>query len=175
MKLEIIKGDILEMEVEAIVSPANARLEMGGGLSGMIKQKGGEQIEKEAMKQGPISVGQAVLTKAGLLKSKYVIHSPTMEKPAEKSNSDNIRLAVLAALKCADDYQIKSIAIPGMGTGGGSVPKEEDAQTMLETINSYYSTYVEQIVLVARDEELYQAFKKYESAELQLNKSHDIL
>ena len=175
MELKILQGDILELDVESVVNPANSLLQMGGGLAGLIKQKGGEQIEKEAARQGPISVGQAVLTSGGSLKCKYIIHSPTMERPVEKSSVENIRLAVLAALKCADDYQVTSIAFPGMGTGIGAVPKDQAAQSMLETINSYCPMYVEKIYVVAKDEELFEAFKKYSQAEGEINRSQQIL
>lgn len=71
-KVELYQGDITELEVDAIVNAANDRLRMGRGVAGAIKRKGGQIIEDEAVRQGPIPVGEAVVTTAGTLKAKYV-------------------------------------------------------------------------------------------------------
>jgi len=72
----IKKGDLTEEDSEAIVNPANSLMIMGGGVAYAIKKKGGEEIEKEAIKKAPVEIGKAVVTKAGKLKTKHVIHSP---------------------------------------------------------------------------------------------------
>ncbi|MEX2689946.1 MAG: macro domain-containing protein, partial [Candidatus Njordarchaeum guaymaensis] len=77
VEIIVIKGDITKMDVDAIVNPANSLLIMGGGVAGAIKRRGGQIIEDEAVKQGPIPVGNAVITSAGNLKARYVIHAPT--------------------------------------------------------------------------------------------------
>ena len=80
--IKIIYGDITDMAVDAIVNAANNKLLMGGGVAGAIKRKGGASIEDEAVKKGPIEIGQAAATSAGTLKARYVIHAATMGLPA---------------------------------------------------------------------------------------------
>src|SRR3989344_1738143 len=76
--ISVIKADITSLEVDAIVNAANNKLLMGGGVAGVIKKKGGQGIEDEAVKKGPIEIGASVATKAGKLTCKHVIHSATM-------------------------------------------------------------------------------------------------
>jgi O-acetyl-ADP-ribose deacetylase (regulator of RNase III) len=91
MQIEVIKGSILEVDADVIVNPANSLGFMGGGVAGVIKRFGGEEIEKEAVQRAPIPVGSAVLTSAGKLKFKGVIHAPTMEEPAMDSSEEKVR------------------------------------------------------------------------------------
>ena len=87
--IEVIKGDITKVHVEAIVNPANSLMIMGGGVAGAIKRVAGDEVEREAMKYAPVPVGSAVATGAGKMKNvKYVIHAPTMERPAETTNTE---------------------------------------------------------------------------------------
>lgn len=97
VKISVITGDITKLKVDAIVNPANSMLLMGGGVAGAIKKVGGKEIEDEALKSAPISVGEAIATNAGKLKAKYVIHAPTMEKPAMQTTVDNVKLAMEGA------------------------------------------------------------------------------
>jgi O-acetyl-ADP-ribose deacetylase (regulator of RNase III) len=151
------RGDITEEECDAIVNPANSLGLMGGGVALAIKLKGGEEIEKEAMSKAPIKVGEAIFTKAGKLRCKYVIHSPTMERPVQKIPLKNVKLATTAALNLAKKLKIKSIAFPGMGTGVGEIRAEDAAKVMVEEFKKFKDL---EIRLVALDEELYQTFKK---------------
>ncbi|RLI92186.1 MAG: macro domain-containing protein [Candidatus Altiarchaeales archaeon] len=158
-KIKVIKGDITSMEVDAIVNPANSLMLMGGGVALAIKLKGGEIIEKEAMEKAPVPVGEAIFTKAGKLKAKYVIHSPTMEKPAQKISLKEVEKATIAALKVANSLKLKSLAFPGMGTGVGGVDKDEAAKVMVDCIKNYKGS-LEEVILVAYDSQLYEAFQR---------------
>jgi len=153
-------GDITNIKVDAIVNPANSHGLMGGGVALSIKDKGGSEIEKEAISKAPIKVGEAIVTTAGKLKAKYVIHAPTMEEPAQPSNITSIKMATLSALKKASELKISSIAFPGMGTGVGGVPKTKAAQAMMETIKDFLSqSTLKEIILIAYNQEMYEAFK----------------
>ncbi len=156
--LLVKKGDITEEECDAIVNPANSLGIIGGGVALAIKKKGGEVIEKEAMEKAPIKVGEAIATKAGKLKCKYVIHSPTMEKPAQKIPVENVRIATRAALELAKKLNLKSIAFPGMGTGVGGVSYEDAAKVMVEECRKFKDL---EIRLIAFDSALYKIFKKF--------------
>lgn len=163
MIIEVLRGDITKMGVEAIVNPANSYITMGGGLAGAIRRAGGEEIRKEAQKFTPVEVGRAVLTKAGKLPCKFVIHAPTMKRPAQKTTKENVRLATKGILECAERNGIEEIAIPGLGTGVGRVPYKDAAKVMTEEIKSFPAKSVKKIILVAFDEELYQAFREVKS------------
>ncbi len=154
----IKKGDITQEKCDAIVNPANSFGIMGGGVALAIKLKGGKEIEEEAIKKAPIPVGNAIATKAGKLNCNYVIHSPTMQKPAQKIPLENVRLATKAALELARKLKIKSIAFPGMGTGIGGVKAEDAARVMIKECKKFEDL---EIRLIAFDENLYKAFKEF--------------
>lgn len=160
MKIEVVRGDITKMEVEAIVNPANSHITMGGGLAGVIRRKGGEEIREEAQKFTPVEVGRAVLTKAGKLPCRFVIHAPTMERPAQKTTKEKVRLATKGILECAEKNGINEVAVPGLGTGVGGVPPKDAAKVMVEKIKNFPAKNVKKIILVGYSEELYHAFKE---------------
>ncbi|MDK6028729.1 macro domain-containing protein [Ignisphaera sp. 4213-co] len=161
--LRVLIEDVTKLVVDAIVNPANSLMVMGGGVAGAIKRVGGEEIEKEAMRYAPVSIGKAVATTAGRLPAKYVIHSPTMEKPAMRTTVDKVSKAVLAALEKALELGVKSIAFPGMGTGVGGLSYSQAAEAMVNTIKQFLSSRrvpLTTIYLVAIDEELAKEFCK---------------
>ncbi|MCX6775853.1 MAG: macro domain-containing protein [Candidatus Micrarchaeota archaeon] len=158
--IRVIKGDLTRSEADAIVNPANSFGYMGGGVALAIKKAGGAQIEKEAVETAPIPIGKAVATTAGRLKVKFVIHAPTMVEPAAETDSDKVRLATLAALKCAEEKGAKSIAFPGMGTGVGGLSYKIAAKAMVEAIKDFISRGVKisEIILIGYNDELYMEF-----------------
>ncbi len=159
--IEVRQGDITEEAVEAIVNPANSYMIMGGGVAGAIKRKGGVEIEREATSKAPVRVGEAIYTRAGRLKAKYVIHAPTMEEPGSPATLDNVRAAVRAALSVAEQLGVNSIAFPGMGTGVGGLDYYEAAKAMVSEIIEFLrsaSRPPKIVVLVAYDKDLYDAF-----------------
>ena len=101
MEINVVKGDITKLELDAIVNPANSQMIMGGGLAKTIRENGGENIQTEAKKRAPVPVGQAAITPAGKLKAKYVIHAPTMLYPGKKITSKNTKKAMKAVLNAA--------------------------------------------------------------------------
>ncbi len=161
VEIETFLGDITKLEVDAIVNAANTRLYMGGGVAGAIKRAGGKEIEEEAVKKGPIKIGEAVETTAGKLKAKYVIHSPTMELDF-KTDENKIRLAMKAALKKADELGIESIAFPALGTGVGGFPKDKAAKVMVEELKKHIDegTKLKKVILTDISEEQVEFFKK---------------
>ncbi len=163
--VEVLKGDITEVSADAIVNPANSLLIMGGGVAGAIKRKGGEEIEKEAMKKAPIPVGEAVITKGYRLKARYVIHAPTMERPAMRINKEKAVKAILAALNKAEENGLKTIAFPGMGTGVGGLSAKEGADAFVDAIRQFMKKRgkfksIEKLILVAFEDELYKEFQR---------------
>jgi O-acetyl-ADP-ribose deacetylase (regulator of RNase III) len=136
LEIKIIQGDITEQEVDAIVNPANNHLWMGAGVAGAIKRKGGSEIEKEAMSKGPVSVGEAVVTSAGKLKTRYVIHAAVMGQDLT-TNENYIRLATVNSLKRAEELNIASIAFPAFGTGVGGFSTDRCADIMINAVKGF--------------------------------------
>ncbi len=158
---EVVLGDITKVRVDAIVNPANSLMIMGGGVAGAIKRAGGEEIEREAMRYAPVPVGKAIATTAGRLSAKYVIHAPTMERPAQRIGVGNVYRATYAAIDKAIELGVETIALPGMGTGVGGVPFDEAAKAMIKAIADRVSRgrgSLKKVLLVAIDRGLAEAF-----------------
>src|ERR1017187_7382635 len=101
MQIHLAKSDITEMAVDAVVSPANSLGIMGGGVAAALSRKGGPLIQREAMSLAPIAVGAAVVTNAGTLWAKYIIHAPTLEERGLRAPSESVRRAPRPALLAA--------------------------------------------------------------------------
>jgi len=159
MQIIVKKANITRLQCDAIVNPANSTGYMGGGAAGAIRRAGGNEIENAAVKQAPIPIGHAVVTTAGLLPCNAVIHAPTMNRPAERTNERNVRAAVKSALKCADKEGFNSIAFPGMGTGVGMVPENLSAKVMVETIKKSQFKRIKTVYLLAIGNSMLKAFQ----------------
>lgn len=155
-----MEGSLLEAEADAIVNAANSLGLMGNGIAGVIKKAAGGAVEEEAKKLAPIPVGKAVLTTAGNLKFKAIIHAPTMEIPGIRIPLVTVGKATKAALRLADEKGFSVIAFPGMGTGVGGVKKEVAANAMIETIADFNAQNLKKIILSDIDKELVEEWKK---------------
>ncbi len=153
--LAVVKGDITAVKVDAIVNPANSLMIMGGGVAGAIKRAGGEEIEREAMKYAPVPVGEAVVTGAGRLSVKAVIHAPTMERPAMRIPLENAVKAARAALNAASREGFESIALPALGAGVGGLSVRDVAREMARVARDFEASKPSVIVFVARGNEAY--------------------
>jgi len=134
--LELLDGDLTEMDTDAIVNAANARLVLGGGVAGAIKRKGGPEIQTECNKIGGTFVGGAVITTGGNLKARHVIHAvgPRM---GEGDEDQKLKNATLNSLKTADENNLKSISFPAISTGIFGFPIGRCAEIMLRTTIDY--------------------------------------
>jgi O-acetyl-ADP-ribose deacetylase (regulator of RNase III) len=114
--LLLVEGDITDQDTDAIVNPANAMLQLGAGVAGAIREKGGETIQEECDRLGGTYVGGAVMTGGGNLKAKHVIHAvgPRM---GEGDEDTKLRNATMNSLLLAEEHDLKSIAFPAIGTG----------------------------------------------------------
>ncbi|MBI3327475.1 MAG: macro domain-containing protein [Nitrospinae bacterium] len=137
--LEVVQDDITECAVDAIVNAANNHLWMGAGVAGAIKRKGGQVIEEEAVRQGPIPVGEAVVTRGGALKARYVIHAAAMGQDL-LTHADLIRQATVNSLKRAHELSLETLALPALGTGVGGFPIDEAAHVMIEATLTFLQT-----------------------------------
>ena len=132
----ILEGDITARQVDAIVNAANNQLWMGGGVAGAIKARGGPEIEREAMALGPVSPGESVLTSAGTLPARHVIHAAVMGQDL-RTDAGLIRAATASALAIASSHALTSVAFPALGTGVGGFPVSECASVMISTLREH--------------------------------------
>ncbi len=160
--LEIVKCDITEVDVEAISNAANDYLWMGSGVAGAIKKKGGDEIEKEAIAKGPVEIGEVVVTGAGKLKAKYVLHAVVMGQN-HKTDTDYVKKATYRVLEKSDELGLSSVALPAFGTGVGRLPMADCAKTMFDAIFDYLlkvNTGLQKIIIALFDDGAYNIFRK---------------
>ena len=158
-KIESVLGDITLQEVDAIVNAANNHLWMGAGSAGAIVRAGGREIEDEAMSQGPIEVGEAIVTGGGDLPANHVIHAAAMGEDLVTS-ADLIRAAMMNALLRAEELRLRSVAVPALGTGVGGFPLDRAAEIMLSVARerSGSDESVPLVRFVLFDQDAYDAF-----------------
>ncbi len=148
MQIHLAKSDISDMAVDAIVNPANSLGIMGGGVAAVLSRRGGPLIQREAMSLAPIAVGAAVVTNAGSLWAKNVIHAPTMEEPGLKVTVENVRRATRAALLAASQRGFDVIALPGLGTGLGGADPADAARAMVNELRAHKQPHPTTVWLV---------------------------
>jgi O-acetyl-ADP-ribose deacetylase len=165
--LELIDGDITEMDTDAIVNAANSMLILGGGVAGAIRSKGGMKIQMECLKIGYTPVGGAAITSGGKLKAKYVIHAvgPRM---GEGDEDNKLKNATLNSLKLADKHNLKSLAFPAISAGIFGFPIDRCAEIMLRTTIEYLNgnTGLKRVVLCLFGNESYTVFENQLKQEL---------
>lgn len=159
--ISIERGDITDREVDAIVNAANSTLAMGTGVAGAIKRKGGVIIEEEAMRQGPVEVGEAVLTTGGNLAATHVIHAAAMGSDLA-TDGEIIARTTRSVLALADKHRLTSVALPALGTGVGRVAPAVSAEAMLGEVVAHLKanpgSALRRIVFVLYLDEAFKAF-----------------
>ncbi len=159
--LELTQGDITDLETDAIVNAANTSLQLGGGVAGAIRRKGGAKIQEECNKIAGTRVGSAVITTGGKLKAKYVIHAAG-PKHGEENEDEKLEDATLNSLILADKNNLKTVAFPAISTGIFGFPKDRCATIMLSTTIAYLEgfTKLEKVVYCLYDQKTFEIFKR---------------
>ena len=159
--VDVVEGDITRADTEAITNAANNRLWMGAGVAGAIKRAGGEEIEREAVAQGPIEVGSAVATTAGSLPHRYVIHGAVMGEDL-RTDGELIARTTRSCLELADALGLASLALPAFGTGVGGFEVAGCARIMVEAIGEFASRRrtLRRVALVLFGAETHGAFER---------------
>jgi O-acetyl-ADP-ribose deacetylase len=159
-RVEILLGDLTDMNTDAIVNAANNELQLGGGIAGAIRRKGGPGIQKECDEIGTIPVGGAAITSGGNLKARYVIHAASMEL-GERTHALALRSSVAHSLRIAAQKGLKTIAFPAVGTGIAGFPMRECAEIMLREVAKHFDgpTSLEKVSLVLFDGEALRIFQ----------------
>jgi O-acetyl-ADP-ribose deacetylase (regulator of RNase III) len=159
-RIELWNGDICELEVDAIVNAANVSLWMSTGVGGAIKRAGGDAIEFAAVRQAPVALGDSIITPAGKLAAKVVIHAVSLDRD-RRTSAAVIDRAVRSAMARAREIGASSIAFPAMGTGVGGFPLDEAALVAVKAVRDELprSPGVEHVILAMRGATAYQAFE----------------
>jgi O-acetyl-ADP-ribose deacetylase (regulator of RNase III) len=167
--IELIKGDITLLDVEAIVNPANNYLIHGGGLAAAIVKRGGMIIQQESKKIGNVPTGGAVITSGGHLKAKHVIHAVGPRyKDGKSGEPEKLESAVKSGLHIAEQKKLKSVAFPAISSGIFGYPLDECAKVITDAIIDFFKnkekeksdSTLEKVVLCLFDDESYKEFEK---------------
>jgi O-acetyl-ADP-ribose deacetylase (regulator of RNase III) len=132
-KISVVVGDLTEESTQAIVNAANSSLAHGGGVAGAIVRKGGREIQQESLAKAPVPVGGAVVTGAGRLPCRWVIHAvgPVWGEGDEEAK---LRRAVGSALARAEELGLTSLALPAISTGIFGYPKAAGCRTIVAEV-----------------------------------------
>jgi O-acetyl-ADP-ribose deacetylase (regulator of RNase III) len=164
-RVVVLEGDLTEQAVDAIVNAANSRLQLGGGVAGAIREKGGPSIQAECDQLGPIAVGEAAVTGAGKLPARFVIHAAGMAL-GEQASEESVRNAMRAALERARERGCRTLAVPAIGAGIAGLPLQRSAEVLLDEARRHLAgdTPLEEIRFVLFGEPAYRVFEMVNDA-----------
>lgn len=162
-RIEIIKGDITKLEVDAIVNAANESLLGGGGVDGAIHAAAGSKLLDECRELGGCKTGMAKITLGYRLPAKYVIHTVgPIWRGGNNEERNFLEDAYLNSLKLTAFYDIKSVAFPAISTGAFGYPVVEATKLALRVVDDYLKTNktLEKVVLVCFDDDTYDVYRE---------------
>lgn len=159
-KIHILKGDITEMAVDAIVNAANTNLLLGAGVAGAVRRKGGPRVQEECDRIGPIAIGEAAVTTGGNLRALYVIHAASI-RLGGRTTPESLRASVRSSLERAEEKGFQSIAFPAIGTGVAGFPMDACARIMIDEVLNHLKSRssLERIYFVLYDDAALKAFE----------------
>lgn len=165
-RVEIIKGDITKLDVDAIVNAANTSLLGGGGVDGAIHRAAGRELLEECRTLGGCMTGDAKITKGYNLPARYVIHTVgPIWHGGDRNEEKLLKSCYRRSIELAVENNLKSIAFPAISTGVYGYPPEKAAKVvsdvLCETLNKYDKNRVEKIILVCFDDLTYNLYKMY--------------
>jgi len=145
--IRVVRGDLTEERVDAIVNAANEHLAHGGGVAGAIVRRGGYSIQEESnrwvQEHGPVRTGTAAITGAGNLPCRYVIHAVGPVWRRRGDEPELLASAVRSALQLASEHGLSSVSIPGISSGIFGFPKPLCAEVILATVDKFLATHPE--------------------------------
>ncbi|PSQ64481.1 MAG: Appr-1-p processing protein [Halobacteriales archaeon SW_9_67_24] len=138
MEFEVIQGDIAAQQADALVNAAGTSLEMGSGVAGALRRGAGDDINREAVSQGPIDLGRVAVTDAYDLDAEHVIHAAAMPHYGDgEATPESIRDATRNALERADELGCESLVLPALGCGVAGFALRDGATIIAEAIADY--------------------------------------
>jgi O-acetyl-ADP-ribose deacetylase (regulator of RNase III) len=160
-KIVIQQGDLTDMDTDAIVNAANNDLQLGGGVAGAIRRKGGDEIQRECDAIGSIPVGYAAITGGGKHAARHVFHAASTQLGG-RTYAANLRTSIAHSLRIAAERGLKTIAFPAVGTGIAGFPIDECASIMLQEAAQHLKgeTSLEKIYFVLFDDRACDTFTR---------------
>jgi len=161
-RLALVQGDITKETVDAIVNAANESLIGGGGVDGAIRRAGGPKIDAECRRIGHCPTGQAVITTAGNLPAKHVIHTVgPIWRGGNNGEPDLLASCYHESLSLALQHGIKTVAFPSISTGIFGYPIDKAAHTALRTVKTFLETHdgIDEVRFVLFDDVTYQGYE----------------
>lgn len=164
-RIRVVEGDITRADVDAIVNAANTELKLESGVAGAIREGGGPSIQEECDRLAPVALGEAVITGAGQLPSRYVIHAASMD-PGSPTTEEALRAVTRRCLELSRERGLRSVAFPAIGTGVGGLSVQGCAQVMLDEARKHIQgeTSLEEIRFVLFGEPAYRVFEQVDDA-----------
>ncbi len=158
-RLDLVEGDLTALPADAIINPANAELQLGAGVAGAIRQRGGPAIQAECAALAPIAVGQAVLTGGGALPARHVIHA-VGPRWGEGDEDEKLARATRASLTLAEERGLGWVAFPALSTGVFGFPIDRCAAIMLGTVIAFLlpGSHLRRVTFSLWGAEAYQVF-----------------
>ncbi len=161
--VRLVQGDLTATKADAIVNSANTDWKMGSGVAFSIKRKGGLSIEQEAVQNGVRPVGTCVVTKAGTLPSRFVIHAAVAEEGG-KATEESLRTAVANVFEEGEKMHAEALAFPALGTGVGSFPIGDCARVLLAGVKAHLEktpkTTLKEVQIVLLYESAFKSFQE---------------
>jgi len=158
MQFDVIQGDIAQQSADALVNAAGTSLRMGSGVAGALRRAGGEEINRDAMEQGPIDLGEVAVTEAYDLDAEWVIHAAAMPHYGDgQATADSIADATRNALARADDLGAESLVLPALGCGVAGFDVREGGRIIAEVVRDYEADSLSDVRLIGYSDEEYDA------------------
>ncbi len=164
-RIVLREGDLAEETAEALVNPVDTALGFAGGVARALRGRAGPELEQEAASRTPLRVGEGLVTGAGALPARWVIHVATLE-PGGQATSEGVRLAMRRALALAAERGARSLAVPALGAGQGSLSLQRCAEILLDEARRQLAgeTSLEEIRFVLHGEPAYRVFESVQDA-----------
>jgi O-acetyl-ADP-ribose deacetylase (regulator of RNase III) len=164
-RIVLREGDLAAERADAIVNAANSALQLGAGVAGALASRGGPEIQAECDHHGPIGVGDAVVTGAGRLAARFVIHAASMP-PGGIASEQSVRSSFRRCLALASERGCCTIAVPAIGAGIAGLPIQRSAEILLEEARAHLAaqTSLDEIRFVLLGEPAYRVFEQVNDA-----------
>jgi O-acetyl-ADP-ribose deacetylase (regulator of RNase III) len=164
-RIAIVEGDVTAQQVDAVVNAANSALQLGAGVAGAIRAKGGPSIQAECDAIGPIAVGEAAATGAGALPARFVIHAASMP-PGGSADEASVRASFRRSLELARERGCRTLAAPAIGAGIAGFPLQRCAEILLEEARAHLAgeTSLVEIRFVLFGEPAFRVFEHVNDA-----------
>jgi O-acetyl-ADP-ribose deacetylase (regulator of RNase III) len=166
MEFTVVQGNIANQRADALVNAAGTSLRMGSGVAGALRRAAGDELNQEAVRKGPVRLGEVAVTDAYLLDADYVIHAAAMPHHGSgEATERSIRDATRNALEAADELGCESIVVPALGCGVAGFPLDEGARLIAEEIRAFEPRSLADVRFIAYSDDEYETIRRATDAD----------